>query len=176
MLEREGAEVTAERLQELVAYAQAVANEQQICLIDSDVSGGSGKLRFTAGAPRVVGDDEERMLLAMRKMLAADTPFPIRIGVNRGPVFTGEIGPPYRRTYVCMGDTVNLAARLMGKSGRGRSSRPTGVLDRSHTKFDNELLEPFMVKGKKQPIQALVGRRGAARGRRPRRPPACEAR
>ncbi len=159
MLEQDGADVTGEHLQELVAHAQAAADEQQICLIDSDVSGGSGKLRFTAGAPRVVGDDEERMLLAMRKMLAADTPFPIRIGVNRGPVFTGEIGPPYRRTYVCMGDTVNLASRVMGKSRPGTIFATKGVLDRSHTKFDNEQLEPFVVKGKKKPVQAWsVGR------------------
>ncbi len=159
MLERDGADVTGEHLQELVAHAQVAADEQQICLIDSDVSGGAGKLRFTAGAPRVVGDDEERMLLAMRKMLAADTPFPIRIGVNRGPVFTGEIGPPYRRTYVCMGDTVNLAARVMGRSRPGTIFATKGVLDRSHTKFDNEQLEPFVVKGKKKPIQAWsVGR------------------
>ena len=33
------------------------------------------------------------------------------MGVNRGPVFTGEVGPPYRRWYAVMGDTVNLAAR-----------------------------------------------------------------
>ena len=159
MLDRDGADVTGEHLQELVAHAQAAADEQQICLIDSDVSGGSGKLRFTAGAPRVVGDDEERMLLAMRRMLAADTPFPIRIGVNRGPVFTGEIGPPYRRTYVCMGDTVNLAARVMGKARPGTIFATKGVLDRSHTKFDNEQLEPFVVKGKKKPVQAWsVGR------------------
>ncbi len=154
MLERDGPERTGERLQELVAHAQAAADEQQICLVDSDVSSGSVKLRFTAGAPRVVGDDEERMLLAMRRMLAAETPFPIRIGVNRGPVFTGEIGPPYRHTYVCMGDTVNLAARLMGKSLTGTIFATEGVLDRSRTKFDNEQLEPFMVKGKKAPIQA----------------------
>ncbi len=159
MLERDGVDVTGEHLHQLVVYAQAAADEQQICLIDSDISCGGGRLRFTAGAPRVVGDDEERMLLAMRKVLAADTPFPIRIGVNRGPVFTGEIGPPYRRTYVCMGDTVNLTARVMGKSRPGTIFATKGVLDRSHTKFDNEQLEPFLVKGKKKPVQAWsVGR------------------
>ena len=159
MLERDGADVTGEHLHQLVVYAQAAADEQQICLIDSDISRGCGRLRFTAGAPRVVGDDEERMLLAMRKMLVADTPFPIRIGVNRGPVFTGEIGPSYRRTWVCMGDTVNLAARVMGKSRPGTIFATKGVLDRSHTKFHNEQLEPFLVKGKKKPVQAWsVGR------------------
>ena len=44
---------------------------------------------------------------------------PIRIGVNRGSVFVGEVGPPYRRTFTVMGDAVNLAARLMAKAETG---------------------------------------------------------
>ena len=41
---------------------------------------------------------------------------PVRVGVNRGHVFAGEVGPPYRRTYTVMGDVVNLAARLCAKA------------------------------------------------------------
>ena len=44
----------------------------------------------------VTGDDEERMLLAMRHDRSTRTlPLPVRIGVNRGYVFAGDIGPPY---------------------------------------------------------------------------------
>jgi class 3 adenylate cyclase len=33
------------------------------------------------------------MLLALRRIVAADLPIPIRIGVHRGAVFAGDIGP-----------------------------------------------------------------------------------
>ena len=56
------------------------------------------------------------MLLALREIVSVDQDLPLQIGVNWGPVFVGEIGPRYRRTYTVMGDTVNLAARLMAKA------------------------------------------------------------
>ena len=64
------------------------------------------------------------MLLAVREIMDADGPLPIRIGVNRGSVFVGEVGPPYRRTFTVMGDAVNLAARLMAKAEPGRDPAP----------------------------------------------------
>ena len=43
---------------------QRAADEQQVCFLESDVDVDGGKLMLIAGAPRMVGDDEERMLLA----------------------------------------------------------------------------------------------------------------
>jgi tetratricopeptide (TPR) repeat protein len=53
-----------------------------------------------------------------------------------------------------MGDTTNLAARLMAKAPWGSIYATNGVLDRSRTKFELKRLEPFMVKGKAKPIEA----------------------
>jgi len=53
------------------------------------------------------------MLITLRSILDAETAVPVRIGVNKGHVFAGDIGPAYRRTYTVMGDAVNLAARVM---------------------------------------------------------------
>jgi class 3 adenylate cyclase/tetratricopeptide (TPR) repeat protein len=152
----EGAQVAAERLDELVRTVQEAADRYEVCFLGSDIAGDGGKLLLSAGAPRVVGDDEERILLALRHVIDAAPKLPIRAGVNRGPVFAGEVGPYYRRTYTVMGDAVNLTARLMAKAPwRGIYASP-GVLDRSQTRFEAEAVPPFMVKGKSRPVQALL--------------------
>jgi class 3 adenylate cyclase len=62
-----GAEAASEALHELTAAVQGAADEQQLCFLGSDVDADGGKLILTAGAPRASGDDEERMLLALRR-------------------------------------------------------------------------------------------------------------
>ena len=96
------------------------------------------------------------MVRALRRVADAKLRLPIRFGVNRGPVFAGDIGPPYRRTYTVMGDTVNLAARLMAAAEPGAILATEGVLDASATTFETEALEPFYVKGKAKPVQAYA--------------------
>src|SRR5207248_1042546 len=80
---------------------------------------------------------------------------PVRIGVNRGYTFTGEVGPSYRRTYVVMGDVVNLAARLSAKARWGTILTTEGVLRRSRTRFATTPVPPFMVKGTSRSIDAF---------------------
>ena len=79
---------------------------------------------------------------------------PVRIGVNRGPVFSGDFGPAFRRTYSVKGDAINLAARVMGKAQPGEVLATLDVLDRSRTTFDLAPLPPFLVKGKSRPVSA----------------------
>ncbi len=101
-----------------------------------------------------MGDDEERMLGALRQIADGRRTLNVRIGVNRGPIFAGDVGPQYRRTYTVMGDTVNLAARLMARAEPGQILATKEVLDRSRASFETSALEPFMVKGKRHPVQA----------------------
>ena len=163
LVRAEGPTAAAEALDELVRIVQVAADRYSVCLLGSDVAGGGGKLLLSAGAPRVLGDDEERMLLALRQVIDANPALPVRIGVNRGHVFAGEIGPYYRRTYTVMGDAVNLGARLMAKAPWGEIYATGGVLERSQAKFQLGDVEPFMVKGKTQPVHASAV--GAARRR-----------
>jgi len=154
LIETGGVATAAEQLDELVRVVQDAVERYEVCLLDSDIAANGGKLRLSAGAPRAVGDDEERMLLALRQIVDASTRLPVRIGIHRGHVFSGEIGPPYRRTYALMGDAVNLAARLMTKAPFGRIYATREVLDRSQTGFQETELEPFLAKGKKRPVHA----------------------
>ena len=154
LIAREGADGAAQRLDELVRLVQDAAERYGVCFLDADISAGGGKIRLSAGAPRAVGDDEERMLLTLREIIEAEPLLPVQVGVNLGPVFTGEVGPAYRRWYAVMGDTVNLAARLMGKAPAGHVYATRDVLRRAKTSFEQTPLEPFSVKGKARPVQA----------------------
>lgn len=151
-----GPEQAARVLEELVALVGAAADERQVCFLGSDIDVDAGKIILTAGAPRATGDEEERMLLVLRRIVERGSPLPVRIGVHRGALFAGDIGPAYRRTYTVMGDVVNLAARLMAKCPPGEIYATAAVLERSRSRFEATTLEPFMVKGKAKPVHAFA--------------------
>jgi class 3 adenylate cyclase/tetratricopeptide (TPR) repeat protein len=169
LIESQGAEFAANALQRLVEIVQQAAEPRGVAFLASDIDTDGGKLILTAGAPKVTGDDEERMLLALRAIVESPLPLPIHVGVNRGAVFAGDVGPHYRRTYTVMGDAVNLAARLMAQAEPAAPAEiyATGdVLDRSKTTFETTELAPFSVKGKAEPVKAWsVGKAKGSRAR-----------
>src|SRR5262249_9392062 len=82
--------------------------------------------------------------------------FRMRMGINTGPVVVGAIGRDLRMDYTAVGDTTNLAARLLaiGKPGQIVASRRTQHLrDRF---FGFEDLGDFQVKGKTEPVRAYA--------------------
>ena len=151
-----GADVVAAELHELVSCVQAAAETNGVTFLGTDIDHDGGKIILTGGAPNALGDDEGRMLLTLRALIDAETALPVRIGVNKGPVFAGDIGPAYRRTYTVMGDAVNLAARVMSMAVPGQILSTGPVLDASSVAFNALPLEPFMVKGKKHPVHAFM--------------------
>ncbi len=155
LMRERGPEETARRLGALVTNVQRAVDRQGVTFLATDVDRDGGKVILTAGAPSSSGDDEHRMLLAVREIMDAERGLSIRIGVNQGSVFVGEIGPWYRRTYTVMGDAVNLAARLMAKAEPGEILTSSDVLTRSGTGFSSTELEPFYVKGKSRPVRAV---------------------
>jgi class 3 adenylate cyclase/tetratricopeptide (TPR) repeat protein len=165
LITREGPEEASRQLDVLVSHVQGAVDRQGVTFLATDADKDGGKIILTAGAPSSSGDDEHRMLLAVREIMDAANPLPIRIGVNQGSVFVGEVGPHYRRTFTVMGDAVNLAARLMAKAAPGEILTTPDLLVRSRTGFDSTELEPFLVKGKAKPVRAVrlgAKNRGAA--------------
>jgi class 3 adenylate cyclase/tetratricopeptide (TPR) repeat protein len=165
MIERGGA-AADEALDGVVTAVQRATQEHDVAFLGTDIDTDGGKLILTAGAPKATGDDEERMLLALRRIVDSDLPLPVRIGVHRGSVFAGDIGPFYRRTYTVMGDAVNLAARLMAEAPPGQIYATAEVIGRSNTSFATEELPPLTVRGKSKPVHAFaLGRAVGSRAR-----------
>lgn len=156
LLIREGPGVLGSRLQLLATLIAQAEVEYGVHWLASDVYPDGGKAILTAGAPVSHGDDEERMLRASRFVLDGATDLDLRIGVNAGPVFVGDLGSPNRRSFTVMGDAVNLAARLMQTAESGQLVASDAVLDHCASRFATTSLEPFFVKGKTMPIQASV--------------------
>ena len=173
MLLEDGPGALAAAIEELVVDVQRSADAHDITFLGTDVDHDGGKIILVAGVPRALGDDEERMLQTLREIQDGQRRLGLRIGVNRGAIFAGDVGPHYRRTYTVMGDTVNLAARLMARAEAGQILATSDVLERSRTPFETESLEPFYVKGKRLPVQAYEV--GNARRRRARRRRACRS-
>ena len=155
-----GPDRAAAALDTIVRTVQQAAERESVTFLASDIDANGGKIILTTGVPATFEDDEGRLLRAARSVTESSHPLPLRIGVNRGHVFAGDIGTEFRRTFTVMGDTVNLAARLMAAAQPGQILATAPVLDQARTRFVTVPLEPFSVKGKTEPVQAY--RVGAA--------------
>ncbi|HEY7732521.1 MAG TPA: tetratricopeptide repeat protein [Gaiellaceae bacterium] len=150
------AEGPAALLARIDALAEVVADASEtygVTWLHSDIDVGAVRLYLTSGAPSSRGDDAEGMLRAARAIVDAGLVAPVQVGVNRGNVFTGDIGAPSRRTYAVMGDTVNLAARLAARASPGEILATSNVLDRARRHYASER-EPLLVKGKDRAVMA----------------------
>src|SRR5439155_24305491 len=82
--------------------------------------------------------------------------FRMRMVINTGPVVVGAIGRDLRMDYTAVGDTTNLAARLLSIAQPGQivtSRRTQNLRDRV---FVFEDLGDFQVKGKAEPVRAYA--------------------
>ena len=152
----EGPEATAAALDRLVRIVQACADAHGVTFLESDVDRDGGRVILVSGAPQTFGDDEERMLRTVRAILDEGLPLPVHIGVSQGRVFTGQVGASFRRTYTVLGDTAALAARLMARAGEDEVWVSSEAFSRGGALFEASELEPFQVKGKSEPVHAVV--------------------
>ena len=146
------AEDAAAKVDEVLTLIEQVFLEFDVTFLATDLAADGGKVMAAAGAPTTRGDDEERMLRACRKILDSSPALPVRIGVHRGHVFAGDVGPRFRRTYTTLGDVTNTAARVMGKATGGHCFALEPVLAASRAQVEAVEQPPFMAKGKSEPL------------------------
>jgi len=156
IIETEGPEAAVDALERLVRIVQAAADAHGVTFLESDIDRDGGRIILVSGAPQTFGDDEERMLRTVRATLDESLPLPVHVGVSQGRVFTGQVGASFRRTYTVLGDTAALAARLMARAGEDEIWVSSEAFARGGVSFEAIELEPFQVKGKAEPVRAVV--------------------
>ncbi len=143
-------------LSSVIAAIGSIAADEGVTFLATDVDENACKVILVSGVPVTEIDEEGRMLRTVRRIADLDSSFDVKIGVNRGHVFSGEIGSSHRATYTIMGDTVNLAARLMAAAPAGSIYTSPGVIDQARTAYEVTDVEPFRVKGKSEPVRAFA--------------------
>ena len=156
VLEESGPAELADRLDALVRAVQRAADRHDVCFLGTDVDHDGGKIILVSGVPRRVGDDEQQMLLALRQIADEDLPLALRIGSTPARSSRGTWEPSSGAPTPSMGDTVNLAARLMARAAPGEIVATAEVLERSAVRFRTTALPPFLVKGKRRPVTAFT--------------------
>jgi len=114
---------------------------------------------FVFGLPPVVHiDDPLRAITCCWDMVSVLRSMGLvgRLGVSTGRVFCGILGSVKRREYTVMGDTVNLAARLMSVANKNSVLIDEATFLRSEQDIVCKRLAPIKVKGKSQPIQVYA--------------------
>ncbi|GIF04951.1 adenylyl cyclase [Actinoplanes siamensis] len=107
------------------------------------------------GTPVSHEDDEERALRCCLELLALPGG-PYRGGVTTGRVYCGEVGSDIRREYAVVGDSVNLAARLMQAAPAGRLLIDQATHDRVQDIIVDERPAAVTAKGKAEPVPVWI--------------------
>ena len=107
--------------------------------------------------------EKELAKLARRKTVS------VGIGINSGPVIFGSVGSRDRMDFTCIGDAVNLAARLEAANriyGTGTLLSET-VHDKVSGSYACREIDLLTVKGRRQPVRTfeLMQERGKASDR-----------
>jgi adenylate cyclase len=79
----------------------------------------------------------------------------VGVGINTGIVTAGNIGSPRRLDYTVVGDTVNVAARLMANAAGWQVLISESTAQTLGPEIQLEPLAPLSVKGKSQPLSVF---------------------
>lgn len=145
------------RLDAFVRWTQRVVHRYDGHILQLTIGDKGSYLYGAFGAPLAHDDDPKRAVLAAHDLsqlppdLAAFLQ-PVRVGLAHGHVRAGSYGSAARRTYGVLGDTVNLAARLMQAASPGQVLVNASLKKSADKRMAWKALPPLKVKGKAQPV------------------------
>ncbi len=154
-LEYDCYECSGEDLNLFIHKVQRILKDYDGSLIQLTIGDKGSYLYAAFGAPLAHEDDARRAISAAQKLLALesdpDFKVSIQVGITRGRMRTGAYGSTTRRTYGVLGDSVNLAARLMQAAQPGQLL-VTKAVTQAVEGFRWEDLGQLQVKGKSERV------------------------
>ena len=156
LLARDGPDVVAAEVDRIIAAVTEYVDGEEITFLGSDADADGFKLILVSGVPRTLENEEGRVLRAANRIAGITSQLVVQVGVNRGHVFSGEVGNQTRATFTIIGDTVNTAARMMAAAPACVVYAGPEVVERSRTLFETSTPEPVTVKGKSEPLRVLA--------------------
>ena len=146
-----------EALDEFVRSAQQIMSGYGGNLLQLTLGDKGAYLYGVFGSPVAHEDDATRAAAAaleLRDLVRTTRARDIQIGLARGRLRSGTYGHAMRRTFVCLGDSVNLAARLMAKAPGGEIYVDDRVRTDAGDAYIWQTLPDLQVKGKKGAVVA----------------------
>ncbi|MFL6119506.1 tetratricopeptide repeat protein [Actinophytocola sp.] len=138
---------TAGRFQHYAARAVRMIGRYGGHLLQIDTGDKGNLLVVCFGAPVCHEDDEDRAVRCCLALLGLPGG-PFRAGLTTAFAYCGEVGSQRRREYLVVGDSVNLAARLMQAARPGQLLVTGRTRQRLTGSVTARALPPLSVKGK----------------------------
>ena len=163
----------AAKLDDFVRRAQRICADYGGNLLQMTIGDKGAYLYAVFGSPHAHEDDGARAAAAALDLRALDgvtAVSDLKIGIAHGRLRSGTYGHEMRRTFVCLGDAVNLAARLMARAAAGQVYVSESAKELAGESFTWESLPKMTVKGKAEPVAvyALTGTSGRTSRRQKR--------
>ncbi|MCB0192676.1 MAG: tetratricopeptide repeat protein [Anaerolineae bacterium] len=155
----------APRLQNFLQAAQEVTYRFEGSLGKIAIDDKGTVMLILFGAPPFFHEDDATRAVACAlglQVVAQERHLRMSIGITEGSIFAGPVGAPNHREYTVIGNTVNLAARLM-EYGRGGSIIVSQrVKAKAGSRFVVEDLGNLSLRGNSVPTPAylVTGERG----------------
>jgi predicted ATPase/class 3 adenylate cyclase len=157
-----------ERLDAFVSDAQRVVHRLGGNVLQLTIGDKGSYLYAVFGSPVAHEDDAARACsaaLELQALAARSSVTDVSVGLAAGRLRSGTYGSASRRTFCCLGDAVNLAARLMAAAGPGEVYASAAVAEAAGDGYDWDRRLQLQVKGKAAAIDARVLRSRARSGR-----------